>query len=231
MKRIHFNEETINQIRDFISSGHTISETCNKFTLKEDTLRRVMFENNIQPFYTNKSVTKREVTDEDVNLICNLFQYTNTRIDDIVKETKLQNYIVQKVLDDHFSQEFQDARKSKIYRMSKLGDKNPMYGLRGEQTSNYIGGVVEDGKGYLMVKKPDWWTSRKKSDYVFQHHVVIAEALGINEIPRGFAVHHIDGNKKNNDLSNLALVQAGAHSKWHAMLKNLCKVQRLSDKE
>ena len=231
MRKIHFNEETIEQIRQFINEGHSLDETCNRFTLKYDTLRRVMFENNIQAHFQNKASHKRSISSEDVDLICSLYRNTKMRIQDIVKECKLPNYVVQKILDDHFSEEYQNKRKSSLYRDSKLGDLNPLKGVTGWDNPHYIGGVVEDGHGYLMETKPTWWTSRKNADYVFQHHVVVAKALGLTEIPKGFVVHHIDGNPKNNDINNLALMCMGAHSKWHTMLKNLCKVQRLSDKE
>ena len=49
MRKIQFNEETVCAIRDYISEGHTMEQTCNRFNLKYDTLRRVMFENNIMP--------------------------------------------------------------------------------------------------------------------------------------------------------------------------------------
>jgi len=228
MRKIHFNEETIQQIRDYFAEGHTVEQVCNRFTLKYDTLKRVMFENNIQPFYKEKIASQRVITDDDVNLICNLYRYTNTRIQDIVKETKLPNYAVQKVLNDHFSEKFRNDRKSRLYRSSKLGDKNPMKDRTGYSHPNYKD-VIDDGAGYLMEHRPEWWTSRNRSAYVYQHHIVIAKAIGLTEIPKGFVVHHIDGNPKNNDISNLALLNMGAHAKWHSMLKNLCKVQRLSE--
>ena len=97
----------------------------------------------------------------------------------------------------------------------------------GENHPRYKG-LVDDGQGYLMVKKPEWYTGRPGSDYVFYHSVVMCEALGITEIPRGFVVHHIDCDKHNNDISNLALVTVSGHGKLHGVYRNLCKVQRLS---
>lgn len=35
------------------------------------------------------------------------------------------------------------------------------------------------------------------------------------DVPAGFVVHHKDGNKLNNMLSNLALMEWGAHSAKH----------------
>ena len=230
MRKIQFNEETIQQIRDYFAEGHTTTEACNRFTLKYDTLRRVMFENNIVPSPNPKATQHRDLSEEDINLICNLYRYTNTRIQDIVKETKLPNYVVQKVLNDNFSEDYRNKRKSKLYRASKTDDRNPMVNFKGENHQNYKE-VLDDGAGYLMEHRPEWWTSRNTSAYVYQHHIVIAKALGLTEIPKGFVVHHVDGNTKNNDISNLALLNMGGHAKWHLMLRNLCKVQRLSEQE
>ena len=35
------------------------------------------------------------------------------------------------------------------------------------------------------------------------------------ELPPGMVVHHIDGNKQNNEISNLALMTSGDHSRLH----------------
>lgn len=230
MRKIKFDEATISSIRQFINEGHTLDETCNKFTLKYDTLRRVMYENNIQTSHPEKRGNHRTISEDDHNLICQLYEHTNTSMADIVRETKLPQYVVQDILDKHFSKEFQNKRKSKLYRQSKLGDKNPMTGRKGELHPNYKG-LIDDGQGYLMIVKPDWYTGRAGSDHVFYHSVVMAEHLGLTEIPAGFVVHHIDGNKHNNDISNLALMTLSAHSKLHMLQRNLCKVQRLSRPE
>ncbi len=106
-------------------------------------------------------------------------------------------------------------RKSKSYARSKQGELNPMFGKCGEQHHSFVGDV-SDNKGYLMVLKPTWYTGRRNSKHVFKHSVVMCEHLGITEIPAGYAVHHIDHNPLNNDISNLVMLTNGDHSRLHA---------------
>lgn len=230
MRKIVFNEETIDAIRDFINAGHTVQETCNRFTLKYDTLKRVMFENNIKPYRQDKSHSIILTRDEE-NIICKLYSTTCMTMYDICKEVKLSDYVVQQILKNNFSEEYRNNRKSKLYRLSKQCEKNPHFQKYGEKSSQWIGGIVDDGNGYDMVKKPEWYTGRKGSSYVFLHSVVMCEHLGLSELPKGFVVHHIDGNKKNNNIDNLALMRISGHSKLHSLMKDLCKVQRLSEQE
>lgn len=37
----------------------------------------------------------------------------------------------------------------------------------------------------------------------------------VGAIPKGYHIHHIDGNKANNDISNLALITASGHERLH----------------
>ena len=231
MRKICFDDTTVNEIRDYISSGHTMEETCNRFTLRYDTLRRVMFENGIKPFFTNKVCNKKCVIDEALTeKICSLFTNSNIRMKDICSELKVPDYVVQKVIRENFTEAEINRKHAICYRNSKLGNRNPMKGFTGEHHFNYKG-YVEAGQGYLMMLKPDWYTGRKRSEYVFVHNVVMCYELGMSEIPKGFVVHHIDLNKKNNDPSNLALMSCSAHSKLHAIQNKLSKVQRLSVQE
>lgn len=233
MKRIHFNEETISQIRNFLEDGHTVKEACNRFTLKYDTMKRVMTENHIVPNRTPSGVSRdaRCRDSETVNLVCGLFRNTDTPVNQIVKTAKLEYYQVLGILKDNFTEKEINDRKSRLYRNSKLSTNNPNFGKTREEHNRFKGGIVSDGAGYLMCKKPDWYTGRKGSDYVFYHSIVICEALGLTEIPKGFCVHHIDGNPQNNEISNLALMSIGAHSKLHNMYNKMCKEQRLSEQE
>lgn len=117
----------------------------------------------------------------------------------------------------NYSTEYRRTRKTRCYRNSKLGEKNPMFGKTETQHHNFIG-EVSDNKGYLMVLKPDWYTGRRHSKHVFTHHIVVCQELGLTEIPKGWCVHHCDCNPYNNVFSNLLLVTLEDHARIHRQL-------------
>lgn len=221
MKKIIFDKDGIEEIRKYLESGHTKRETCNRFTIKLDTLNKVIRENNIKQGFPDKLPVEK-VSEEQKQLICTLFKTTSMPLRGIREEVGIRCRTVLDVIEENFSQYEIDQRKHLLYQNSKLGDKNPMFGKCGEEHHNYIG-VISDGKGYLIVLKPEWYTGRKNSKHVFLHSVVMCEHLGITEIPKGFCVHHIDGNPKNNDISNLCLLTVEAHSKLHQIQRKMCK--------
>lgn len=223
MRKIQFDDKTISAMREYAST-HTVMECCNRFTLKPDTFKRVAKEHGIICI-SKKNTEVKSIPDETVQLVCRLYENTKMRIQDIRNEAGIRYSTVLEIINSKYSKEYQDARKAHMYRQSKLAENNPMFGKTGENHPGYIG-TVSDGNGYLMCLKPDWYTGRPGSKHVFLHSVVMCEALGITEIPKGFVVHHVDGNKLNNDISNLALLTTSAHGKLHSIERNLCYVQR-----
>jgi hypothetical protein len=104
-----------------------------------------------------------------------------------------------------------DERKAlKAIRLSvsKTGRKNPMHGRTREKHPRWVG-ECENGQGYL--------TCLHNGKRQMVHRVVMAQALGLDELPHHFDVHHIDDNKKNNALDNLALVTMRGHKAIHAL--------------
>lgn len=226
MKKITFDETTIAEITSF-AENHGLMETCNRFTLKPDTMKRISREYNFS-FNGKKYDPESAVANipaETIEIVRNLYENTNMDLHSIQQEVNIRYTLLLDILAVYYTEEYRNNRKSKLYRLSKLGDKNPMLGKTGELHPNYKG-IVEDGKGYLMCLKPDWYTGRKGSIHIYVHNLVMCEALGLTEMPKGWVVHHIDGNKHNNDISNLALITVSGHGRLHSIQRNLCKVQR-----
>ena len=122
------------------------------------------------------------------------------------------------LLISEYGLDFYNDRYKKQLSITKLNKRNPMYGKIGNNHPNYKG-LVEDGHGYYMILKPDWYTGRKGCKHIFYHHYVMCQYLGITEIPDGFVVHHIDLNPKNNDINNFQLMTIQAHNQLHAKLR------------
>lgn len=154
---------------------------------------------------------------EKVELTKTLFETTAMTYQEIADELGISFHQVLNVVHRSYSAEVIRERKRKNYQKSKLGDLNPMKGVVRTKHHNYVG-EVSDGRGYLMILKPEWYTGRKNSNHVFVHHVVICEHMNLTQIPAGYSVHHCDKNPLNNDFSNLVLISNGAHSALHQWL-------------
>lgn len=154
---------------------------------------------------------------------------TNSQIFDLYEKTDLtQREIAAKLgigwkvvfnrCRSHYSSQYRKERQSRLLAKSKLGNLNPMTGKTGDEHPRYKG-VVGDSKGYLMVLKPEWYTGRKGSKHIFEHHKVVCEALGLTSIPKGWAVHHVNEIKTDNVFENLVLMTMRDHVKLHSYLK------------
>ena len=61
---------------------------------------------------------------------------------------------------------------------------------------------------------PRIWDGKKAAQ---AHRIIWERAFG--KIPEGYVIHHKDGNKHNNDLSNLQLMKSSEHKALHAQMK------------
>lgn len=150
--------------------------------------------------------------------IIKLYRTTTLTMEHIAEQVGVSWSFVSKTVKKEFSAEYRKDRKAGCYRASKLGDKNPMSGKFGDGHHNFKG-AIPDGNGYLMVLKPDWYTGRKGSKHIFQHHEVYCREHGLTSIPRGYVVHHKDQVKTNNEPDNLLLLTMAEHARLHSRLK------------
>lgn len=78
------------------------------------------------------------------------------------------------------------------------------------RSDNYINKKMYEENGYNVVHIRGY----NKKGNVKVHRLIMEQHLGRN-LTKNEVVHHIDGNKKNNDISNLKVMTRGEHSKYH----------------
>lgn len=83
---------------------------------------------------------------------------------------------------------------------------------RGAANPNWRGGVIRS-KGYVFIRRPDH-PNAARNGYVAAHRLAGAEKLG-RPLLSFEEAHHIDGNKENNDPSNIEVVRRGPHQRLH----------------
>jgi hypothetical protein len=69
--------------------------------------------------------------------------------------------------------------------------------------------------GYRFIEAPEWYSGSTNGNHVAEHIVVMCEKLGLQCIPAGYEVHHIDEDKLNNSIDNLLLMTKSAHIAHH----------------
>jgi len=163
------------------------------------------------------------VSENEFKEIVELF-HSDLGVQAIMQKYKRDYYTIKKIwLTTYHEGQFK-ARTSRLCRLHKLGDKNPMKGKFGMQHHNAVEKSY-DVNGYIQVFAPDWYSGRRDGNKVYEHILVYCEHNGYAFIPKGMVVHHLDCNKQNNHPDNLVLVSIEDHRRIHAWLN---KVQRLS---
>lgn len=84
---------------------------------------------------------------------------------------------------------------------------------RGKLNSNYKGGKIIDGYGYVKILSPNH-PNKDFRGYVKEHRLVMEQHLG-RYLTRDELVHHRDENKQNNKIENLQLITRSKHQNHH----------------
>jgi hypothetical protein len=89
---------------------------------------------------------------------------------------------------------------------SKKGKRNPMFG---RQALNFKGGT-KNKDGYRLYSKKMNGTWK----LVYAHRFIMEQFLG-RKLKRNEIIHHKDGNKLNNEISNLEIMTQVQHLNLH----------------
>ena len=73
-----------------------------------------------------------------------------------------------------------------------------------------------NGKYHRLSKGKD---DNGKRVFIDEHRYVMQQFLG-RKLKKNEVVHHIDGNKSNNNIENLQLMTKEEHSRYHAKKQN-----------
>lgn len=161
------------------------------------------------------------VTQEEKDAIVYLYLHAPDKptLDQVAREMdrSLHRTIVP-VLKEYLGEEEFKKQKALRYSRSRRDTLKKRPDKCGTESPRYMGAVL-DGNGYLLILKPEWYTGKQGSKHIFLHHKVFCEATGMTEIPPGFVVHHVDGDRMNNSIDNLALLSASAHQKMHCAIR------------
>jgi len=95
----------------------------------------------------------------------------------------------------------QQARKTKNYKEKMCGRNNPMHGvhLNHERNPRWKGGLKSYYANIARKVWEDYWNQK---------------------LPDGYCIHHVDRNKRNNNISNLVSMPFGSHTTLHNLKRS-----------
>ena len=82
---------------------------------------------------------------------------------------------------------------------------------------NFKGGISKSGEGYLMIHLKNH-PMAGHNGYVYLHRLIYAEYIGRN-LKSDEIIHHKNGNKLDNRIENLQLVNMSQHRTIHNLTK------------
>lgn len=108
---------------------------------------------------------------------------------------------------------YKKARRLGMIKDKEIALLNRSECRKREKGANWKGGRRLTSKGYVQILKPEHPRADSRG-YVMEHIYIFEKETGI-EVPKNCSIHHLDGNKQNNDISNLCLMSFKGHTAYH----------------
>jgi len=93
---------------------------------------------------------------------------------------------------------------------NKLAAQTGRRNYQGENHPQWKGGRISNGRGYILVRKPNHPKAIYKGKYIFEH-LLIWESVHQKPLPEGYVIHHLNGNKSDNRPENLVALPTRKH--------------------
>lgn len=195
-------------ISDYLN-GVSLKQLISKYKCGEVALRNTIKRNGIT--LRDHGGQRRRVTDDEAKEILNLYKKGFPQ-SAIANQMKCGGSTVSRILTSY-----------------GLFVKGRAFG---ENHGSWNGGVSKLKEGYVLQKiyhTDPYISMARRSGYVPQHRYVMAKHLG-RVLSKDESVHHIDGDRANNNISNLQL-RKGKHGKGVQYVCSHCGSVNIISKE
>lgn len=187
--RIKVKGELVTVIVSDYLAGLSWSELETKYKVGQYSMREAIRRAGVP--LRDHGAQRRRVEEHEVAEICRLY----------TKEAFSQAQIATKI----------GASQPVISRILRSNGIRIKSKVSGEDHGSWQGGRTKTPGGYILVMDSTFPTMVTRIGYVLEHRLNMAKHLG-RPLEKWESVHHIDGNRENNDISNLQL-RIGQHGK------------------
>lgn len=176
----------VDQIREWTEQGQTTREIAERLGCSDTLVAQLMRRQGIPRRPTGKRGPDR--------------QPRPSRLDEHIEQ--IREWTAQGWRLGRIAEALGCSKQTVCNAMRKHGiDRHPQYSCPGEHNPAWKGGRYFDDDGYVLVYAPGH-PYATKSGRVREHRLVMEQQLGRYLLPTE-VVDHIDGNRQNNDPSNL----------------------------
>ena len=228
--RYNFTKEQLEELH--YKKNLSIVEIAKQYGCNKDTVTLALKRFGLKSRGRIKISDKQEVVERLIEL------YKNTHSVRLVEtETGISRKTISEILSANgitVETKEQNAKYTwknhKHPRIGMTGGKCPVYGHKmSEETYRKMKpiwkengnrlrkGIKKHSEGYILIYCPEH-PFADKVGYVLEHRLVMEKALG-RMLNKDEYVHHINGNKTDNDIKNLLLTNRSEHAKIHMEMR------------